>query len=170
VLGSARAVRRGPGAPRGSLGARLRDGDVTDVEPVENMAVPEAPAASQPRRESIDARAANSGGTEVQLAQSMTDSGPDCPRVRRLYARMGAAREKWTRVTSAQHGCATPMRRRLTFLKRRMCLMRAAAVAMPVPWPAATTLVLNSSLQRLRRRRSEGIPSSAILFTFLLNR
>lgn len=36
VFESARGVRRGPGAPPGSLGARLRDGDVTDVEPLED--------------------------------------------------------------------------------------------------------------------------------------
>lgn len=81
VLGSARAaVRRGPGAPPGSLGARLRDGDVTDVEPVEDLDVQAVPAAPQPPRESIDARAANTGGPDVQPAQSMTDSGLDAVR------------------------------------------------------------------------------------------
>jgi type II secretory ATPase GspE/PulE/Tfp pilus assembly ATPase PilB-like protein len=35
VLRASRPVRGGPGAPPGSLGARLRDGGITDVEPIE---------------------------------------------------------------------------------------------------------------------------------------
>ncbi len=38
VFDAPRTARRGPGAPPGSLGARLRDGDVTDVEPVDDFA------------------------------------------------------------------------------------------------------------------------------------
>ncbi|WP_028214410.1 ATPase, T2SS/T4P/T4SS family [Paraburkholderia mimosarum] len=35
VFETARPARRGAGAPPGSLGARLRDGDITDVDPIE---------------------------------------------------------------------------------------------------------------------------------------
>lgn len=41
----ARPLRRNPGAPPGSLGARLRDGDITDVEPIE-VSEGEPPGAS----------------------------------------------------------------------------------------------------------------------------
>lgn len=47
---AARPARRGAGAPAGSLGARLRDGDITDVEPVEeDIVLPATPNAARPR-------------------------------------------------------------------------------------------------------------------------
>lgn len=74
-----RAVRRGAGAPPGSLGARLRDGDVIDVEPVEDVA---ASHASEPavERERRDGEAASSQPEREASPESVpfdAASGPD---------------------------------------------------------------------------------------------
>ncbi|MCP3718515.1 ATPase, T2SS/T4P/T4SS family [Paraburkholderia sp. CNPSo 3281] len=71
AFGATRPVRRGPGAPAGSLGAYLRDADVTDVEAFEKAGEGGAPdlhataAATPPVVEDVEARSAEPSVVEA---------------------------------------------------------------------------------------------------------
>jgi type II secretory ATPase GspE/PulE/Tfp pilus assembly ATPase PilB-like protein len=89
VFESARGVRRGPGAPPGSLGARLRDGDVTDVEPLEDDVSSDTPSREAPDPAAADALAGSRPyDVAADAARESMDSTPAwAQRVREMNSR-----------------------------------------------------------------------------------
>lgn len=96
-----RPMRRGPGAPAGSLGARLRDGDITDVEAVDPDALPVADI-------SADTNTADVGPVRadpVVAADGPRDFAPVQPVITGIDLGAGAVAEaEFDEAASSAHG------------------------------------------------------------------
>ncbi|MCP3724682.1 Flp pilus assembly complex ATPase component TadA [Paraburkholderia sp. CNPSo 3272] len=96
-FGATRPVRRGPGAPAGSLGAYLRDADVTDVEAFEKAGEGGAPdlhataAATPPVVEDVEVRSAEP--SVVEGANGAAEAAGDGQRGTEEVVRAGVPTE-----------------------------------------------------------------------------